>query len=1127
MVRSSRRSFLAGLRLVVVAHFAFAPEAHAAFCRAAGAATPRPATTAGEAASVALAEVPGTGITTCSPATATVDVEPEYSVDPLQDWLFVNDQGELTFTIKNTAPKPPGAGDCSGPKATPLLVDVTVSKPRQAFTENLRTHSISLQPQQSRKIIVAMLDLEPFLNYMRSNWLYGAQVDLTFCTPTRRLGKESLSIYRFLDASDDDPTDGLLLFERTLADGWGGTVQRKPFGLRVAPAATPILDVDMPASYGVEGAVAPAPFGYLRFDPNTTSTVTSGELQIFSPQSKAGNPAGTIELRGWGIEPQGILFPMSELRTQIDAILAARPVLPNSVRFREQFLAAGDAPLPPAELASRVTGLYEGVVSNMLVSFNSASPFSGSALEVQDRSAGRGMRIQTRSDVMAGRANQCGTGTGTGHGSAACAAWADFAKNRFFDEIVGVRPPPPPPPGTRCSAPPGPSTKEKETSVLQKKYRFSELLNRSESDAGMIFNLDLKVRQLEGPCASPPRPPGQDCQNAIRRTAPASTYRKALAHRIANTLTHEVGHNLGSMHLRSASATYIAGGIMGDGSHSNRPSSFSDKLAPAIRLALGLQVEPKDFEKTYDYYRSLVGCETDPFNGEIQIPIEIGGPILEVFDAPIAAGDQTLPDTPREIDLGPVIADGPGGREAAVDLFLFNDGDRELTISEAGFGPAGPETEGAAEGFSVRGLETLPLRLPPLAGEDPEFAASTRRIELVFDPRHAGPAAATVRIDSDSLIGPREITVTGLGVAPVGVVVEIANNNVGGAEVGQRQAAPGFATVRNPGAAAVTLGRVAIEGGSAADFALDGPLADKSSTTLAAGEELRVDLTFAPRQPGLRGAELVVTSADPGIQALRRPIVGTGVAAGGAGLHYGKDHVALETPLVAGSPVRHAISGDDGGFNLQVPPEASFHYAIFDPESGLIAHGYDVSGPQGEQTRLSGLLFLPSLEPDTDGDYLPDDVELALGTSAVSRDTNGDGTSDFDALRQGIELGQVVQPTPVEPPEPKPAVDLAREMRQVSAELAEALDIELTLVSDSEKRGKHTFLYSIAGTPDAGAARDALARIVEDRGGRIESQASVSGLVTVSAQDVEFGDAVFGAELILAPGQLIVELTSR
>ena len=171
-------------------------------------------------------------------------------------------------------------------------------------------------------------------------------------------------------------------------------------------------------------------------------------------------------------------------------------------------------------------------------------------------------------------------------------------------------------------------------------------------------------------------------------------------------------------------------------------------------------------------------------------------------------------------------------------------------------------------------------------------------------------------------------------------------------------------------------------------------------------------LTFNPNRIGLQPGEIQIVSDDPETPTLRLAVVGTGLADTGTALDYGKDFVAVETPLVPGSLVLRQVSDSKGNWQFVLPPQESIHYAIFDPESGLIAHGFDVTAASGEPTPISAPEFLASTERDSDGDGLPDDVEFTLGTSSTKADTDGDGLSDFVEIAQGLDpLGGRAFPT--------------------------------------------------------------------------------------------------------------------
>ncbi|MCJ8281556.1 MAG: hypothetical protein MJK14_17270, partial [Rivularia sp. ALOHA_DT_140] len=60
----------------------------------------------------------------------------------------------------------------------------------------------------------------------------------------------------------------------------------------------------------------------------------------------------------------------------------------------------------------------------------------------------------------------------------------------------------------------------------------------------------------------------------------------------------------------------------------------------------------------------------------------------------------------------------------------------------------------------------------------------------------------------------------------------------------------------------------------------------------------------------------------------------------------------------------------------------------------------------------SSLVFNGSTAPDTDFDGLPDDIELAIGTSPEKADTDDDGILDFTEIEQGLDpLGGRAFPT--------------------------------------------------------------------------------------------------------------------
>ena len=125
--------------------------------------------------------------------------------------------------------------------------------------------------------------------------------------------------------------------------------------------------------------------------------------------------------------------------------------------------------------------------------------------------------------------------------------------------------------------------------------------------------------------------------------------------------------------------------------------------------------------------------------------------------------------------------------------------------------------------------------------------------------------------------------------------------------------------------------------------------------------------------------------------------------------------MAIETPALAGSVVLRARSDAEGNFSFFLPSTQSYHLALFDPVTGLIAHGRGTTARSGGSISLSDdLVFSASTANDGDGDGLPDDVEFAIGTGQNRADTDGDGLSDFaEIVLESDPLGGLGAPTGV------------------------------------------------------------------------------------------------------------------
>lgn len=281
-------------------------------------------------------------------------------------------------------------------------------------------------------------------------------------------------------------------------------------------------------------------------------------------------------------------------------------------------------------------------------------------------------------------------------------------------------------------------------------------------------------------------------------------------------------------------------------------------------------------------------------------------------------------------------------------------------------------------------------------------------LDLTFTPANSGASHARLLMKTSDPDAPAEIALRGFGVSPVGDVrLELPNNNVGGVVVaGGPRSFTDFAVLKNIGAADLTITEINMSAASRGQFSLTGlpdNLGPQNPLILASGASYAFNLVFDPNETGLIPGEIIIATSDPETLTLRQPVVGTGINGGDGYRTLGNDYVAMLQPGRSDAQVLRAISDDAGNFSFFVPAEQLLQTIVFDPTAGLVAHSFDKSALSGQDTLLPAMRFVASTAPDNDGDGLPGDIELAIGTSDDNVDTNGDGVSDFAALRAGID----------------------------------------------------------------------------------------------------------------------------
>ena len=242
----------------------------------------------------------------------------------------------------------------------------------------------------------------------------------------------------------------------------------------------------------------------------------------------------------------------------------------------------------------------------------------------------------------------------------------------------------------------------------------------------------------------------------------------------------------------------------------------------------------------------------------------------------------------------------------------------------------------------------------------------------------------------------------------------LENNNLGGVLIGNgSNEIAKLASITNRGAQSLHINKVELVEGETA-FSLLGVPTNLASQpiVLPLGSAFQLGVRFDPEQLGLRRGLIEVTTNDPVQPIIRFSVVGTGIQQI-SNPQLENDSVAIDLPDLNGAPALRGKSDDGGNFSFFLPASEFYHLAAFDSDSGLISHGYGTTNNSGIDFRLTDtLVFLASVESDTDFDGLPDDIEFAVGTGLTDTDTDDDGLSDYVEIAQGLDpLGGLGLPT--------------------------------------------------------------------------------------------------------------------
>ncbi len=468
-------------------------------------------------------------------------------------------------------------------------------------------------------------------------------------------------------------------------------------------------------------------------------------------------------------------------------------------------------------------------------------------------------------------------------------------------------------------------------------------------------------------------------------------------------IAHEIGHTLSLVHIQGKvdGGNYNVytppDGELPDVMSYDQPGPYAFvRSLPALQLALDQTVTDANVlaaESYYSYSATSSAAEVEtpepdvvPAASESDEPT-VGGDPIDYVNTPVpgkflSISQANTLDLATSANFGEVTV----GSSALQQFVVQNVGSNPVTITNA----------------ALSGSPEFGLVLPEgFAGELAPDASLQFGVQYVPD---LGPAEGTVTIESDAL--PVVLTLSGQGtLAGPAAQVDEANNNLGGALIGDSVTDASAIIINNDGSSPLTITGVSIIYG-ATSFRVNGLPADLATDpiTIARNGSYSLSVTYTASQQGLERGLIQLATNDPNNATIKVGVVGTGVDADSVG-NWGDDYVAIAFPQLGANATIRVMSDADGNFDAFLPASTQYEISVFDPKSDLIAHEQGSTGAFGQPIDITGTLtFKPSTAPDTDNAGLPDDIKFALGLNPDLADTSGNGVDDFTKLQEGLPL---------------------------------------------------------------------------------------------------------------------------
>ena len=409
-----------------------------------------------------------------STATHDVDVEPVPVTNGLDDYLFVDDDGTFTLSFGNAAESIDSSKspcDSESMRATPLVVEIQVTGSPDDFLDGLsKSYTFELQPQQQKNIELQVKELltDDNIDAATENILYGVTVEIEgtkFDDPSLLID-ERIFVYRFFDIADDSHTDGLVDFEKTYGHSSGKVSQTKPLTLEMPDPVT------IAAAKGDDFEFKT---DKVSFTPSTVGEKTDS-LQITTPD---GDRVDDVALRGTAVDSVFVNLNKSDFTIGVEQLVDKATPLLNTSGLLDLFPEDSDADGLRSDepgFQEKLDSIYSDIVSNLEAVFGFVGVGAGSAIVFAESTTSAAIlvnwfnRFKTSSDLCQER------------GGTACAGWADFGRDEFKIYV----------------------SEESSSSVLQEKFRFDSITNRSPDDpepsgafSGVVAYLDRLVKELQ------------------------------------------------------------------------------------------------------------------------------------------------------------------------------------------------------------------------------------------------------------------------------------------------------------------------------------------------------------------------------------------------------------------------------------------------------------------------------------------------------------------------------------------------------------------------------------------------------------------------------------------------------